>query len=161
MKAIEDTAANFWTKSFEVLEAGYSKTTTKTITGEQVIAEIYNATSLIKNKKVLPNMGHYGEKDGEASKMTQEAAFFTSMWTTKMVLLTEENNITLPTTLKANLTAVDYEGFYNNLYYPVMGTLRIAERIYKEEVTKMEDFSDEELAFLNEVWTAGYKLDGA
>ena len=157
--ALEETKENFWTKTFEVLEPGCNKTANKTLTGEQVLAEIYNATYLVKSGKVLSGMAHYDEKDG-AKSMTQQSAFFTSMWITKLVLLAEDEGVTLPATVKANLDAIDYNAFYTNLYYPVMTTLAIAERIYKEEIKTMEDFTDDELAFLNEVWTAGYEQKG-
>ncbi len=165
--ALEETETDFWTKQFTTLEAGYNKTNSVTLTGEQVLANIYEVVSLVKSGKVISNASFYGEKgaaDQTTLTKTPDNTFYTAMWVARMVCFTLDCDVTLPADLTAGLTAIDYFTFYTQTYYPIMGTLRIAERIGKigeDQIKKMEDFTDEEIAFLNEVWTDGYEQKGS
>lgn len=164
IKALEETADTFWTKEFKTVEPGYNKTTVLTKTGEQVLAETYRVVALVKSGKVIENTGYYGETDGKTSFIGEgapDATFYTAMWTARMVRFALDSGVTLPAGLTAGLTEIGYFTFYTQTYYPIMGTLRIAERIGKNEIKKMEDFTEDELAFLNEVWTAGYEQQGS
>lgn len=94
----------------------------------------------------------------DSSVMDFDNNAFPSIWICQAVDYFESIGVTLPTYLQDKLEEIGYEDFYYGAYYPIYHTVALAQRIGSGEIASPTEITEEELAFLNEVWVSGYAI---
>jgi len=114
----------------------------------------------------------YGEKEGYvqgnanddnnnagAAYMNGDNHFYPSMRIIQCrEYLENDLGLTLPSYVLTLLDTIEYDDFYNGLYYPFYHTVQLAMSIEQNGYTSVSQLSTEQKAFLNEVWTVSYEL---
>ena len=153
MKAIEDSAV--WSENYKMLEKPYGNFEMKNYTAAEALAEIIHVAYVIKTDGRLSGAGD----DGESSKVINgDANFYTSLRLMGFYHFYKSNDVELPEFVKALLTQVGCDNFYNNFFYPLYYTVQIAQSITDNNYEDATDLTEDELAFLNEVWTSRYTM---
>lgn len=149
-----------WAQTIEVVELGHEKTQKNTFTGQQALAEILKTLYAFEAGTI--NAGYYGETgSGTDSFATKgDETFFTASYIARFVTFFTDAKLTLPDFVRDKLEVHEYEKYYNEFYYPVVESMKLGNIIHEGTITKMEDFSEAQIAFLNEVWTASYEQKG-
>lgn len=103
-----------------------------------------------------PNSGH-------VVAMNFDNNAFPSVYLCTIVDILKAQDVTIPDVLaKSVFVTIDYDDFYEGAYAPVMGVVKIVNKIYaaksNSKAFALSDLTADELSFLNTVWTANYKL---
>ncbi len=153
MKVLEDS--DLWKAQCKAYNVDFSAK--QDYTAAQALANIFYGIQLRKEGKVLPDNG----LDWTAGTDFDDENYFASaLYLTQFYDFFVQGGCTLPTIVTTQLKGQSFNKLYEETIYPAVNTVKIAERIGKGEITKMEDLTADELAFLNEVWTASYVLKG-
>ena len=143
-----------WEKSYDMLEKPYDPTfEMKTYTAEEALNEM-----LLAAYKIKAGQAYTDQEEGGVKVIDGDKNFFTSLRLVAFYHFYKVNEVELPGYMMDLLDSVGCDDFYTNFFYPVYYTVQLAQTISTEEYTKVEDLQPEELAFLNEVWTAGYQM---
>lgn len=102
-----------------------------------------------------PNSGH-------VTLMNFDNNGYPSSYLCTIVDILKAQGVELPKVLTDEVfNTIAYDDFYNGAYAPISGIVKIVNKIYaSENGTKLtlKDLTEEELEFLNTVWTADYEL---
>lgn len=99
------------------------------------------------------------DEDGSGSAlMNFDNNTYPSVWICRAVDYFKSIGVTLPAYLQNKLEEIEFEDFYYGAYYPIYHTVALAQRIGSGDITSPTDITEEELAFLNEVWVSGYDI---
>lgn len=149
-------ASGVWKLTFKTFAQATGKDT-KSYTAEEAFAELLHVAFKIKTEGLTENAGGDTAKVGvlDVNSNFNSAARLVSFYDFFM-----RNEAVLPTFVTGITDALGVPAYYNEFFYPLSGMVRIAVRIDSGDITKMEEFSDEELEFLNEYWVSTYELKG-
>ena len=131
------------------------------MTAEEAFAELTFLASGIANKTRYDQSNAYSGLNDDpntagAALMNGDNHFYPSMRIVAIVEFFESIDLELPNYMKDLLTTIGYEDFYTGFYYPIYQTVKLAVSIEINNKTTINDLSDDELEFLNEVWVSTY-----
>lgn len=134
--------------------------TTMTMNTKETFDDLLKVLSLVAAGTVWTNspqgVSNDDPNNGKIKVMNGDNNFWPSMRIVNEVTYLEETVGLLPNFILNLLEIVNYDDFYEGFYYPIFGTTALAIRINHGEVTTLNDLTDDELEFLNEVWTGDY-----
>ncbi len=158
MTALEENAV--WETKFNTfaMAKGSDK---KEYTAEESLAELIHVAYMIKTVGKTENSDPANYADDETTHTLDLDHNFNS--TGRLCAFYDffvRAGVTLPTYAQGLLTDVGMPTFYEEFFYPLSKMIRLASRISNESVTKLEDLTEDELAFLNKYWVPTYEMKG-
>ena len=156
-------ATDTWTNGvFEAYAEVMSSTEITEFTAQEALDRLLYWGFRLKNG--TPFDAEAGENDdpnnGGNTLMCFDNSTFPSLYIVTFVTQFEEMGVELPQLVQEMLTAIGYDDFYTGAYYPLFHTVQLAQYIVTNNVTTLAELTEEQMAFLNDVWGADYELSG-
>lgn len=144
---------------FKAYETIMSSTAIKDFTSEEALSELIEYAYKISVGTQWG--GTNGENDDTNASGVKVMNFdnncYPSLRVVACVEYFESLGLELPTYVQNLLSAIEYDNFYQGAYYPIAGTVKLAQRIVSGSLT-INDMTEEEMAFLNEIWNSEYEI---
>ena len=161
LSSVTDTFTTFTNIIYVNGNFTYNGDKSKEMTAEEAFAQLTFLASGIANKTRYDQSNAYSGLNDDpntagAALMNGDNHFYPSMRIVAIVEFFESIDLELPNYMKDLLTTIGYEDFYTGFYYPIYQTVKLAVSIEINNKTTINDLSDDELEFLNEVWVSTY-----
>ena len=153
LKTLED--GEIWKTKYNMFTLPTDSQDKKDYTAAEALGEIIHISDVILANGKLESSG---DDAGGVNVCDGDKNFFTSLRLVAFYHFFASNDVTLPDFVLKKVTTVKADEFYTNFFYPLYYTVQLAQRIKTDNVTKAEELTEDELAFLNEVWVGSYTM---
>ena len=130
----------------------------KEMTAKEALEQLIYLANGIASKRQWSGDENDDNNQLQTAFMNVDNHFFPSMRIVAIIEFFESKNLELPKYISDLLETIGYEDFYNGVYYPILNTVKLALSITENDKDEISDLTQDELKFLNEVWTGDYVI---